>query len=149
MRGDLAPVSPHPTAAAPPTIWTRGREPAHALAALAFAMTLSLVVIDFALNDSVGRLFDIGFAALCVGLGVLVRPGDFIVVGALPPAALGAVFALLGLTSPGMVAHPDDGMMQSMVSGISHHSLALLLGYAGCLGVLSYRYRLLTRASAH
>jgi hypothetical protein len=118
-----------------------GRESAPSLAALSLAVCLTLVVSETLLRDRVGLLFDVGFVVLCVALAWLVRPGDFIVVGLLPPLALIVVFGLLGLTSPELVGHPDDGLVQAIVSGLGHHSVALLAGYALCLATLGYRQR--------
>lgn len=126
-----------------PTVWLRGREPAHALAALAVAVTLTLVVVDTWLFATVGLLFDLGFVLLCAALAIAVRPGDFIVVGLFPPVVMPAVFTLFGLTTPGVVANREDGVVQAVVSGVSHHSLALFVGYAMCLGGLRYRQHLL------
>lgn len=128
---------------AAPTVWVRGREPAHALGALAVAVTLTLVIADTWMFGTVGLLFDLGFVLLCGGLALAVRPGEFIVVGLFPPVVMLAVFTLFGLTTPGVVAHPDDGAVQALVSGVSHHSLALFIGYALCLGTLGYRQHLL------
>lgn len=128
---------------AAPTVWLRGGEPAHALAALAVAVTLTLAVVDTWIFATVGLLFDVGFVLLGATLALSVRPGEFIVVGLCPPGAMLAVFTLFGLTTPGVVAHPDDGVVQAVVSGVSHHSLALFLGYAVCLGFLGYRQHLL------
>lgn len=121
-----------------------GRESAPSLAALALAVCLTLVVSETLLRDQVGVLFDLGFVALCGAMSWLARPGDFIVVGLLPPLALIVVFGLVGLTSPGLMGHPDDGVVQAIVSGLGHHSVALFIGYALCLATLAYRHRQLT-----
>ena len=131
-----------------PLLWQRGREPAHALAALAVAVTLTLVVADTWIFATVGLLFDLGFVVLCGALALAVRPGEFILVGLFPPVVMLAVFTLFGLTNPDVVAHPDDGVVQAVVSGVSHHSLALFVGYAACLGCLGYRQRLLDARDA-
>lgn len=133
----------HQLPAVAPTVWRRGREPAHALAALAVAVTLTLVVADTWIFATVGLLFDLGFVVLSGALALAVRPGEFILVGLFPPVVMLAVFTLFGLTNPGVVAHPDDGVVQAVVSGVSHHSLALFVGYAACLGCLGYRQHLL------
>jgi hypothetical protein len=124
-------------------LWVRGHDPAHAVAALGLAVALTLVVVESALRDSLGLVFDLGFVGLSVLMAMLVRPGDFVVTGLLPPVVMIAVFALLGLTSPGVVAHPEDGVVQATVSGLGHHSAALFAGYASCLATLAYRLRFL------
>ncbi len=121
-----------------------GRESAPSLAALVLAVCLTLVVFETVLRDQVGLLFDLGFVILCIAIAWLVRPGDFVVVGLLPPLALIVVFGLLGLTSPGLVAHPDDGLVQAIVSALGHHRLALFAGYALCLATLGIRARQLS-----
>lgn len=137
----------HPAHDAAPSVWQRGREPAHALAALAIAVTLTLVVADTVMFATVGLLFDFGFVMLCATLALWVRPGEFIVVGLFPPLVMLGVFTLFGLTTPGVIAHPDDGIVQAVVSGVSHHSLALFIGYAVCLGCLGYRQHLIDTGS--
>ena len=81
---------------------------------------------------------------LCIGLALAVRPTDFFVVGVLPPLIMLGVFALLGLTRPDVIAHPQDGVVQAVVSGLSHHSTALVTGYVLCLAVLAVRQRVTT-----
>jgi hypothetical protein len=63
----------------------------------------------------------------------------------LPPLMMVGLFVLLGLVSPGVVADPRDGVVQAVVSGLAHHSAALLAGYALCLGCLAMRQRSLSR----
>ncbi len=124
--------------------WARGRESASSMAALALAVTLSLVVLNSVLSDSLGLLFDLGFVALCCALALRVRMGEFVYVGLIPPLALIAVFALLGFAAPDLVAQPQDGVVQVVVTGLGHHSAALFVGYALCLTLLAYRYHLST-----
>ena len=42
-----------------------------------------------------------------------------------------------------MIADAGDGVVQAVVSGLSHHAGALIVGYALCLGVLAIRHRVL------
>ena len=51
------------------------------------------------------------------------------------------VFALAGIAAPGLIAHPSDGVVQAVVSGLSVHAPALITGYALVLGSLAYRAR--------
>jgi hypothetical protein len=44
-----------------------------------------------------------------------------------------------------VIAHPQDGAVQAVVSGLSHHSGALVLGYALCLTTLAVRQRMAGR----
>lgn len=123
------------------TLWEAGREPAFQVVALGLAVALSAVVVDVWLFDDVGLLFDLVFVALCVTLAVRVRPADFFTVGVLPPLLMVGVFTLLGSTRPATIAHADDGTVQAVVSGLSGHSVALVVGYLLCLGCLYERQR--------
>ncbi|WP_182526012.1 DUF6542 domain-containing protein [Nocardioides dongkuii] len=130
------------------TLWEEGREPGPQVVALGLAVALTVVVVDVALTGRVSLLFDIAFVALSVGLALAVRPGDFFTVGVLPPLVMVAVFVLLGATRPDVVGHPEDGLVQAVVSGLSRHSVALVLGYALCLGCLAVRQRVLAQPDA-
>jgi hypothetical protein len=123
------------------TLWEEGRESGREVVALGFALALTVVVLDFATGVRVGVLFDLGFVALCIALALAVRPDDFFVVGVLPPLLMGGLFVLLALTKPASIGQPDDGLVQATISGLSHHSVALMTGYALCLGVLFVRQR--------
>jgi hypothetical protein len=56
-----------------------------------------------------------------------------------------ALVLLLALSDPGAVARADDGPVQATVSGVSHHAVALLLGYGACLALLAVRRQVLRR----
>ena len=124
-------------------VWDEGREPGRAVVALGVAVALTVIVVNVAMVGRVSMFFDLWFVLLCLGLALLVRPRDFFTVGVLPPLVMVAVFVLLAATRPGAVAHPDDGVVQALVSGLSSHSLALVLGYALCLVCLALRQRAL------
>lgn len=123
------------------TLWEEGREPGRQVVALGLAVALTAVVLDALLVGRVSLFFDLCFVALCVGLALAVRPTDFFTVGVLPPLIMVVVFTLLGFTNPGVVARSEDGVVQAVVSGLSRHSAALLVGYALCLGCLAVRQR--------
>lgn len=127
------------------TVWEQGHEPGRQVVALGLALALSAVALDLVLFDRVGLLFDIAFVPVSIALALLVRPRDFFTVGVLPPLVMVLVFVLLGATRPGAVAHPDDGLVQAVISGLSSHSLALVLGYGLCLACLAVRQRVLAR----
>ena len=126
------------------TLWEEGQEPGRQVVALGAALALTVVVIDLMLMGRVSLLFDLCFVALCIGLALAVRPRDFFIVGVLPPLIMLGVFALLGFTRPAVIAHPQDGVVQAVVSGLSHHSTALVTGYVLCLAVLAVRHRVTT-----
>jgi hypothetical protein len=125
------------------TLWEEGHEPGRQMVALGLALTLTATCIDILLGGHVGLLFDVGFVPTCVAVALLVRPEDFFTVGVLPPLMMLTVFALLGLTRPGTIAHSTDGFVQAVVSGLSTHAVALGLGYGLCLGCLYVRDRVL------
>jgi hypothetical protein len=123
------------------TIWEEGHEPGRQVVALGVAVSLSAAVVDVLVTDRIGILFDLVFAALCVVLALAVAPADLFTVGVLPPLLMLTVFALLALTRPTAIAHPDDGVVQAVISGLGTHSGALFVGYALCLGCLAMRRR--------
>ena len=127
------------------TLWEEGREPGRQVVALGLAVALTAVVLDLLLVGHLSLLFDISFVLLCVGLALAVRPSDFFTVGVLPPLIMVVVFALLGGTRPELIADPGDGVVQAVVTGLSHHAGALVVGYVLCLGVLAMRHRVLVR----
>jgi hypothetical protein len=127
------------------TLWEEGREPGREVVALGVALALTAVVVDLLLVGRVSLFFDLCFVALSLGLALAVRPTDFFVVGVLPPLIMVGVFVLLGLTRPAVIAHPEDGVVQAVVSGLSHHSGALVVGYLLCLACLAQRQRVAAR----
>lgn len=127
-------------------MWLDGVEPGRQAVALGMAAVLTIVAIDVLLVGRLSFFFDLCFIVLCLGLALVVRAHDFFTVGVLPPLMMLAVLALLGAVAPETVAHPDDGLVQSVVSGLAHHSGALVAGYAVCLGTLALRQRSRSRA---
>lgn len=123
------------------TLWEEGREPGTAVVALGAALALTVVALDVAVAGRVSLFFDLCFVVVCVALALLVRPRDFFVVGVLPPLLMGGLFVLLATTDPAVLGRVDDGLIQSTITGLSHHSTALLLGYGLSLTVLWIRQR--------
>ena len=128
----------------PRTLWEEGREPGRQVVALGVALALTAVVVDQLVADSVGVLFDVAFVLACVAMALAVRPSDFYTVGVFPPLLMTAVFVLVGATSPDAIADRGDGIVQAVISGLSHHAAGLVTGYALCLAVLAIRHRVLT-----
>ena len=122
-------------------VWDEGSEPGRAVVALGTAVALSAVVVNVALVGRVSMFFDLWFVLICLGLAVLVRPRDFFTVGVLPPLIMLGAFAVLALGRPEAIAEPQDGLVQAVVSGLAHHSVALTTGYALCLATLLARQR--------
>ena len=54
---------------------------------------------------------------------------------------MGGTMVLVALNGPGVIATAHDGVVQAVVSGLAHHSLALFAGYAVCLTTLFVRQR--------
>ncbi len=123
----------------PRTLWEEGRQPGREVASLAVALLLTAAVVDLLLSARLGLLYDLVFVTLCVGAALTVRPRDFFTVGVLPPLAMLLVVLLLAVTEPASVAHPEDGVVQATVSGLSGHALPLMFGYGACLGLLALR----------
>ena len=117
------------------------------MVALGVAVALTAVVLDVALGGDLGLLFDLCFVALCVLLALRVRPRDSFTVGVLPPLLMLAVLLLVELARPEVLGHPRDGLVQSVVTGLAHHSGALVTGYLLCLAVLAIRHRFDTQAT--
>jgi len=130
------------------TLWDEGHEPGRQVVALGFALALTIVAIDVGLGGRVGLFFDLTFVAVCLAVALLVRHEDFFTVGVLPPLLMLLVFLVLGATRPATIAHRDDGVVQAVVSGLSHHAVSLGVGYGLCLACLAVRDRFLRRTPA-
>ncbi len=127
------------------TLWEEGREPGPQVVALGVAAALTVVVVDLLLGAHIGLFFDLCFVALCVALALSVRPSDFFTVGVLPPLLMVGTFVLVGISRPSVIGDPDDGAVQSVITGLSEHSLALVVGYVLCLATLFVRQRVARR----
>jgi hypothetical protein len=122
-------------------VWDGGREPGRAVVALGIAVALSAIVVNIAIVGRVSMFFDLWFVSLCLALALLVRPRDFFTVGVLPPLIMVGAFTVLALDRPEAIARAQDGLVQAVVSGLAHHSGALVCGYALCLATLFARQR--------
>lgn len=127
------------------TLWEEGHEPGRQVVALGLALTLTVVVLDIGIAGGVGLLFDIAFVGVCLALALLVRPQDFFTVGVLPPLLMLGTMVIVALNGPKVIAAPHDGVVQAVVTGLAHHSLALFAGYAVCLVTLLVRQRTAAR----
>ncbi len=117
------------------------------MVALGAALALSAVVVDVALGGDLGFLFDLCFVALCVTVALRVRPHDFFTVGVLPPLLMLGAFVVLDVARPEVLGHPQDGVVQSVVTGLAGHSGALGVGYVLCLAVLAIRHHFVAQAA--
>jgi uncharacterized protein DUF6542 len=128
------------------TVWEEGREPGRQVVALGAAIALTAVAIDVVATGGIGLFFDLVFVPLCLWLALDVRLDDFFTVGVLPPLLMAGVFVLVGVGRPEALGERGDGFVQAVISGLPHHSEALLLGYALSLAVLMIRHRVLSQA---
>jgi hypothetical protein len=116
---------------------TRGSE----VAALTCAMVLTVAAAEVTLVGHLALFFDLCFVVICLGAALMVRPRDFFTVGVLPPLVMLATMVIVALNGPRVIAAPHDGVVQAVVTGLAHHSLALFAGYAVCLVTLLVRQR--------
>ncbi len=115
--------------------WMRSSSALHTIMAFT-AATLCLVLLNLILVHRLSFFFDVCFVVLCLGAGLLVRPGESWNVVLAPPVLLLAVVIFLALLDPSSVAETDDGTLQAVVTGMARHSAALVAGYALFLGAL-------------
>jgi uncharacterized protein DUF6542 len=125
------------------TLWEEGHESGRRVVVLGVALALTVAAVDLLAFSRLTVLFDIGFVLLCLALALVVRPSDFFTVGVLPPLLMVGIFVLLGVTRPDVIADSGDGVVQAVVSGLSHHAGSLIFGYLLSLGVLALRDRVL------
>jgi hypothetical protein len=132
-----------------PTLWEEGRWSGRRVTRFSMLASALLVVTDLLATGRLERVFDSGFIVLCVGMALAIRPQDFFRVGVLPPMLLLGISVLLALGHRTAIAAADDGFVQSVISGLAHHSGPLLAGYALALAVLGIRARVLRRHERH
>lgn len=133
-----AEVSSHPPAVRP--IWdgeARGSE----VVALSVALTLTAATAEIAISGHLRLFFDVCFVAICLAAAMLVRPRDFFTVGVLPPLLMLGTMVLVALNGTQVIANRHDSVVQAVITGLAHHSVALFVGYAGCLITLVLRQR--------
>ena len=130
-----------------PTLWEEGRWSGRRVTRFSVLVSALLVAVDVLATGRLERVFDSGFIVLCVGMALAIRPQDFFRVGVLPPMLLLGISVILGLGHRSAIAAAGDGFIQSVISGLAHHSGPLLLGYALALAVLGIRVRVARRHS--
>jgi hypothetical protein len=121
------------------TLWEEGRHPARLVVLAAAAVLVAVIALDLMAFGRLGLPFDIVFVLACAAAALAVRRQDFFVVGVLPPLLMAAVVVVLATTARGVVADRGDVLPQAVVSGLAHHSGALVAGYALTLVVLAVR----------
>jgi hypothetical protein len=105
----------------------------------AAALVLVAVVLVSLIIGRLGLFFDLAFVVVCIAAALAVRPQDFFTVGVLPPLLLAATVTAVAVVDPAAVARADDAVAQAVVSGLAHHAIALVIGYALTLGVIALR----------
>ncbi|MCZ4500591.1 MAG: hypothetical protein JWQ74_3146 [Marmoricola sp.] len=128
-------------------MWEEGRWSGTRVTRFSLFACVLLLTLDLVITGSLGALFDTGFVLLCIGIALAVRPADFFAVGVLPPMLLLGLFTVLGIVHRSAISTKDDPLLQSIISGLAHHSGALLVGYAFVLAVLAVRSRVLRRSA--
>jgi hypothetical protein len=126
----------------PRPLWegdTRGSE----VVALMIALTLTSAAAEIAVASRLGWFFDVCFVAICLLSALLVRPRDFFNVGVLPPLLMLGTMLVVALNGARVIAARHDSVVQAVVTGLAHHSVALFVGYALCLVTLVLRQRAL------
>jgi len=118
-----------------------GNTPGGEVVALSSAVVLTVAAVEVMMVGHLKLFFDLCFVVVCLGAAVMVRPRDFFTVGVLPPLMMFGTMVIVALNGPKVIAAPHDGVVQAVVTGLAHHSLALFAGYAVCLLTLLARQR--------
>ncbi|MBE7323894.1 hypothetical protein IEQ44_04425 [Nocardioides sp. Y6] len=121
--------------------WLHGTEPGRQVVALGFALVLSAVAVDYLLGGELSLFFDLCFVTLCLYLAVRVELPSLHLAAILPPVLMLTVLVMLGVVAPQAVARPEDGVVQTVVTGLTHHSVALVAGWALALIAFEGRRR--------
>ena len=112
------------------------------MVALSSAVVLTVAALEVMLVGHLELFFDLFFVVVCLGAALMVRPRDFFTVGVLPPLLMFGTMVIVALNGPKVIASAHDGVVQAVITGLAHHSLALFAGYAVCLLTLLARQRL-------
>lgn len=126
-----------------PTLWEEGRWSGTRVTRFSISACVLLVALDLTVSGGLGLIFDVGFVLLCIGIALAVRPDEFFSVGVLPPILLLGICTALGIGYRPAIAAHGDGLVQSVISGLAHHSGALLAAHGSLLAVLAVRHRVM------
>ena len=121
------------------TLWEEGQHPGALVVRAAVLAILAVTLVDLLFGNRIGVLFDIAFVLVCVGSALWVHPRDFFSIGVMPPLLLGFTVLVLAVVDRAAIAKGDDPLVQAVVSGLAHHAIALVIGYALTLLVLALR----------
>ncbi len=126
-----------------PTLWEEGQWSARRVTGSSALGCLLLAAANLAATSQLDLIFDVGFVLLCVAGALLVHPRFFFRVAVMPPLLLVGVAVLLTFTIRSLVVGSGAGAIESVMSLLVTHSAALFIGYAGALGVLLIRNRVI------
>jgi len=126
---------------APTREWWEGDTPGNEVAALSAALVLTAAAAETAFVGHLRLFFDLCFVLVCLAAALKVRPRDFFTVGVLPPLMMAGTMLIVALNGPKVIATAHDSVVQAVITGLAHHSLALFAGYAVCLATLLARQR--------
>ena len=121
------------------TLWEEGEHPGALVVRAAALAILGITLVDLVIGNRLGVLFDIAFVLVCMGAALWVHPRDFFMIGVLPPLLLGCTVLVLAFIDRAAIAKGSDPLVQAVVSGLAHHAIALVIGYALTLVVLALR----------
>ena len=124
-----------------PSYFWNGDTSGSEVVALCSALVLTSATIEITLVGHLRLFFDLCFVLICLAAAILVRPRDFFTVGVLPPLLMFGTMVIVAFNGPKVIARAQDGVVQAVISGLAHHSMALFAGYAVCLGMLLARQR--------
>jgi hypothetical protein len=128
-----------------PSYFWNGETSGSEVVALCSALVLTAATVEISLVGHLRLFFDLCFVLVCLAAAVMVRPRDFFTVGVLPPLLMFGTMLIVALNGPRVIATAHDSVVQAVITGLAHHSLALFAGYAVCLGMLLARQRLTPR----
>jgi hypothetical protein len=121
------------------TLWEEGQHPGSLVIRSAVLALLAVTLLSLLFGNRIGVVFDVAFVLICLGAALWVHPRDFFGIGVLPPLLLGLTVLVLSVVDRAAVAKADDPLVQAVVSGLAHHSMALVVGYGLTLLVLALR----------
>lgn len=128
-----------------PTLWEEGHSSGRRVVRLAITSGVLLAAFDLLISPSLGLVFDIGFVMICIAAALGVRKSDFFVIGVLPPLLMAGILLIISVFARDMLTSLTDSRAQAFVSGLTHRSAALVIGYGLCLLILAIRHQVLTK----
>ena len=122
-----------------PTLWEEGHASGKRVVRLTITTGLLIAALDLLIGSGLGLVFDIGFGAICVGAALGVRKADFFIVGVLPPLLMIGLLLPIAAFMRDRLTTLEDSRAQALITGLTQHALALVIGYALSLLILIIR----------